>query len=303
MDTNGRKKMHLTGRKPRRRQADTAAREAEAQIQYTPAKPFHRNRFLLRLATVAAVVLALVVGMSIFFKVDEDQIRISGTVKYTEWDVREASGIRDGDGLLGLNEAKISARIIKKLPYVNTVRVGIKLPDTVFIEITEQTVAYAMEDKDGAWWLINAEGRILDSVDAVAAKSYTQILHVKIQNAVIGEQAVPAEPEETGELPAITAQSQLSAALQVLTALERNGIMGNVKTLDVADLQAIELQYENRFQVNLGDTSRLDYKVASMKAAVETIGKHESGYLDASFTVHPDGVQLIRDNAISGTKK
>ena len=296
MDTNRRDKMHLTGQRPRRRPSagNRPGKEPEVQIQYTPAKPFNRNRFLLRLATVAAVVLALVVGMSIFFKVS--QVTVSGAEKYTEWDIQQASGIRSGDGLLGLSKAQISARICQKLPYVETVRVGIKLPDTVHIEITERTVAYAMEDTASAWWLLNAQGRIIDSTDVAAAKNHTRILGVKLQNAAVGEQAVAAEPiaETTGETPAppvISAKSQLDAAMQLIVALENNGVMGIVDTVDGTDPENLSLLYDGRFQVAVGDTARLDYKISAMKAAVVKMGQYESGYLDVSFTTYPNEVQ------------
>ena len=70
METNDRNKMHLTGKPSRRRASGDNApkREEKIQIQYTPAKPFNRTRFLLHLATVVAVVLAVLLGMSIFFK-------------------------------------------------------------------------------------------------------------------------------------------------------------------------------------------------------------------------------------------
>ena len=308
MDTKGKNKMHITGKAPRRRASagSRPEREPEVQIQYTPAKPFNRNRFLLRLATVAAVVLALVLGMSIFFKAE--QVTVSGAEKYTAWDIKEASGIQNSDGLLGLSRAKIGARIRAKLPYVDTVRVGIKLPDTVIIEITERTVVYAIEDIDAAWWLLDADGRIVDSTDAAAAKDHTRILNVKIQNAVVGEQAIAAEPiiETTGEttptLPPVSAKTQLAAAVQVLTALENNGVMGNVDTVDAADPDVLTLLYENRYQVTLGDVSRMDYKIGAMKAAIEKMGQYQSGYLDVSFTIYPNEVGYRPFDSNSGIK-
>lgn len=311
MDTRGKNRMHLTGKRPRRRPspANRSGGEQEVHIQYTPAKPFNRNRFLLRLATVAAVVVALVVGMSIFFKVDIGQVLVSGAEKYSAYDVVKASGIQDGEGLLGLNKAQIGARICEKLPYVESVRVGIKLPDTVNIEIVERTVVYAVEDTASVWWLLNADGRILDSADAAAAKTHTRITGVKLQSAVVGEQAVAAEPvsEDAAAteptLPPISGKSRLDAAMQVVSGLENNGIMGVADTVDVADPENVVLLYESRFEVTLGDTSRLDFKIASMKAAITEMGQYESGYLDVSFTIYPNEVQHRPFDGGSGTKK
>lgn len=300
MNTKDRNRTRHAAAPARRRRTTPArpAKESEIQVQYTPAKPFNRNRFLLRLATVAAVVLAVVLGMSIFFKVH--QVTVSGAVKYTPWEIREASGIGDGDALLSLSEAKITAKIRTKLPYVGDVRVGIKLPDTVNIEVTELEVVYAITDASGAWWLMDASGRIVDSTDAAEAKNHTRILGIQIADAVVGQQAVAAEPEsgadstETGPtvvtLPKTPASEYLNAAVQILTALEKNGVMGTIDSVDVSQLQALTVWYEDRYQVTLGDVSRLDYKIGAMKAAIQKMGQYQSGYLDVSFTIWPDEV-------------
>jgi len=296
MQTKDRNRMHVTGRRVQRKAVHTK-KEPEVKIQYTPAKPFNRNRFLLHLATVIAVVLALVLGMSIFFKAK--QVLVSGAEKYTPWEVKEASGIQDGDALLSLSEAKITAKIRAALPYVGNVRVGIKLPDMVMIEITELDVVYAAEDVNSAWWLLDATGRVVDATNAATAKNYTRIVGVRIQDAVVGEKAVAAEPvedtqTETGPtvatLPKVSASEQLNAAVQILTALESNGVMGTVDTVDVTESGELTLRYEDRYQVNLGDSSRLEYKIGAMKAAIQKMGQYQSGYLDVSFTIWPDEV-------------
>jgi len=298
MDTKGKHRMQTTGRPERRSASASGAQKSEPEIEihYTPAKPFNRNRLLLRLATVAAVVIALVLGMSIFFKARN--VTVSGTEKYTPWEIKEASGIQDSDSLLSLSEARISARIRTALPYVGDVRVGIKLPDTVTIEITELKVVYAIEDSASVWWLMDVTGRIVDKTDAAAAKDYTRIVGVKIQNGVIGQQAVAAEPEKqegtesTQATVSLTvpARQQLDAAVQVLAALEKNGVMGNVETVDVSDIRQLKLWYENRYHVTLGDTNELSYKISSMKAAIQIMGQYQNGYLDVSFTTYPDQV-------------
>lgn len=305
MHTKQTKNMHLTGRKPRRRAAPEGQpkKVADEQIVYTPAKPFNRNRFLLRLLTVAAVVLALVFGMSIFFKVRT--VTVSGVHKYSAWEVKEASGISDGDALLSLSQTQICARIRAKLPYVDRVRVGIKLPDTVKIEITELEAVYAIADAGGGWWLMNAEGKVVDKTNGAASKGYTRIEGVELADPVIGQQAVAAVPETTeatdSEGPDASEVSmppvmliqpahQLEAAVTVLSALEENGVIGKVKTVNVAEPERLELWYEDRYQVYLGDASRMDYKIYMLKGAVAQMGEYQRGQMDISFTTWPDRV-------------
>ncbi len=298
MQTKNRNNMRVTGKAPQQKN-QRIRKESDVQIQYTPAKPFNRNRFLLHLATALAVALALVLVMSIFFKAE--QVLVSGAEKYTPWEIKEAAGIQSGDALLSLSEAKITAKIRTALPYVGDVRVGIKLPDTVNIEITELDVVYAAEDANGAWWLLDATGRVVDSTDGATAKDHTRIVGVQIQSASVGEQAVAAEPEipaetntETGPtiatLPKVPAADRLNAAVQILTALESNGVMGTVDSVDVSELGELTLNYGDRYHVTLGDTSRLEYKIGAMKASIQKMGQYQSGYLDVSFTIWPDEV-------------
>ena len=83
------------------------------QTVYTPPKAFNRRRLWLQLATVFAIVLALVFGMAIFFKVET--VKVAGVDKYTEYQIREASGIQDGDNMLSLSKSTISSRIMQSL--------------------------------------------------------------------------------------------------------------------------------------------------------------------------------------------
>ena len=76
-------------------------------------------------------------------------------------------------------------------------------------------------------------------------------------------------------------------------------MMGNVDSINVSDLSRLTLVYEDRFTINLGDTTKLDYKIASIKAVIKKLGDYDQGYLDASFTTYPQ--EVLFDNT-SDTK-
>ena len=264
-------------------------------VVYTQPGPFDRNRFLIRLATVIAAVLALVFGISIFFKVDT--VTVSGFEKYTENDVVAASGILEGDNLIGLNEAKIASSIISQLPYVDSVRVGIKLPDTVKIEIKEINVVYAVEADDGSWWLMQADGGIVEKTNSADAELHTKVLGVKITGPNVGDKAVAAQPvsDETapdgGQVPVtVTGTEQLDTAVSIMQYLEKYGILGQMASIDVSNLSSLELWYGDRYHVIMGDTTELGYKVDSLQKALAQMGDYQKGTLDVSFTTWPDDV-------------
>lgn len=270
-----------------------ARRRITPEVVYTPAKPFNRNRFLLRLLTAAAVVIAITFGISIFFKVET--ITVSGMQKYTAWDVKEASGIQEGDNLMTLNRAKADAAVKVNLPYVKSVRISIKLPDTVNIIIEESEVVYAIKADDGSTWLISSDGRVVEQTSASAASNYTNILGVQLSSPKSGGQAAASEgtPTVTGEEnqpQTVTAAERLETALTILQYLEANSVIGEADSVDVTDMGDLELWYEQRYQVKLGDSTRLSYKISAMKAAIDQLDDYQSGELDVSFTFWHDEV-------------
>ena len=176
-------------------------------------------------------------------------------------------------------------------------RIGIKLPETVIIYIEELSVAYAIKSSDGDWWLITSDGRIVEQVDGVTASKYTQVLGVTVMNPQVGENAVatenaPTETDASGEpVPVlVTGAQRLFSALQILKALEANDIVGEAASVDVSILESVVLWYGTRYQVNLGDTNRMEYKIACMNDTILQLSDYQSGILDISFTIWPNQV-------------
>lgn len=280
---------------PHKAQPKPAEKRTSPEVVYLPPKPFSRSRLALHLITGVAVVLALLVGVSLFFRVET--VLVSGNVQYSAWDIQEAAGISQGDGLLTLNSARISGRITTALPYVEQVRVGIKLPDTVYLEIVEIEVTYAVRDASQNWWLVSSEGKVTAKAADGAEASHTKLLGVQISDPQVGAQAVALESgadatDETGVvIPVTVSQAQyLQTALDIAGYLELNGLIGTVASIDVSNLGDIQLWYGTQYQVVLGENTQLSYKISCLKAVLDKMEDYQSGVLDISFTTWPDQV-------------
>lgn len=287
------------GSRPKKQTEQTPTKRPPAQeVVYTAPEPLDRKKFLLRLLTVAAVVLALFMGCSIFFKVEN--IKVSGNQKYDVWTVREASGIELGDSLLSFGKAKACGRITEALPYVKIVRVGITLPNTVNIYIEELDVVYSAQDELGQWWLLTSGGRVVEKTTESTAQTKTVLKGFVLAEPVVGEGAVAVEvdPSTTpsGEEPSIitvTNQDRLDTALFIVYELERRGVLGKAASVDVTDMANIELWYGSDYQVQLGDPGEMEKKITLMCGTIqkhEKEGSYQSGILDISFTTYPGAV-------------
>ncbi len=282
-------------KRPSRKNENNRPKTPTPAVIYTQPLPFNRDRLIVQLITVTAVVLAIVMGLSVFFKVET--ITVTGADTYSAWAVREASGISEGDKLLTFSKIRAASQIMANLPYVKGVRIGIKLPDTVNIMIEEESVVYAVKSSDGQWWMMDSDGRVVEQANNAKAATATQLLGVTLEAPAVNQKGIatemtPSETNELGELiPVTTTGAQrLTAALQIFKALESNDIVGEAASVDVTSTEDIILWYGTRYQVNLGDTSRLDYKIDCMNDAILQMSDYQSGVLDVSFTIWPNQV-------------
>lgn len=295
MDTK--EKERGTSAPPKRKKAKEQPKPLQ-DVVYIPPKPFMRNRLLIRLASVVAIVVALVLAMSVFFRVEN--IQVSGMEQYSAWDISQASGIAQGDSLFSLGMPAAAAKIQQALPYVKNVRIGIKLPNTVMIEITEVRVTYGVKAQDESWWLVDSGGRVVEQVSSADEKEYTKILGVHLMNPQVGEQGVALETANTSgdnSTPVtVTNAQRLSVALDIADYLEANGIIGQAASIDVNDLGNLQFWYGQQYQVKLGDDSQLGYKMNLVKGAIDGLSResHNSGVLDATLTVDKTGVVYTR---------
>ena len=270
-------------------------REEIPEVIYTAPRPLTRGRFVLSLVSVAAVVAAVFLGLSVFFRVET--ITVAGAEKYSPWMVRQAAGVEPGDALLSIGEARVASRIRMKLPYVDEIKVGVRLPGTVEIQITELQVTYSIEDENGAWWLISADGRAVEQVSLDKALGYTRVEGLAIQTPQQGSpvQALAGkiiDPDEgTGvQQDQSDADQQLEALISIMTALEHNRIIGEIALINVTDVNNLRLSYPQLLTVRLGDAQRMDYKISYLAAAVEELADTQSGELDLSLEYSENAV-------------
>ena len=271
-------------------------------VIYTQPAAFNRDKLIVQLISVLSVVIAMMIGLSVFFKVG--RITVSGAETYQPWTIVENSGISKGDNLLTFSRAKAVSQILANCPYVKDVRIGIKLPDTVNIEIVESDVVYAIKDEQGTWWLMNSDAKVSEMINGSRASNYTQVLGVTLSSPKIGETGVATEiqteqtdptEEVAGTMPTVAAivisgAQRLNTAKEILKALEDNDIVGEAASVNVTDVDNIELWYGSRYQVELGDSNNLTYKIACMYDAILQMSDYETGVLDVSFNTWTDQV-------------
>jgi len=200
---------------------------------------------------VILIAVMTIAGTSAFMSTTD--FVIDGASVYTAEEVVDASGLSLGDNLLFINAQNASQSIRDTLPFVNTVHITRKLPDTVHIEITE-SVAVAYIFFAGEYYIIDSSGRVLerlrdmdDSLSAFTNEHMIEIRGVEIEETPAGRNLRSVFGAET----------KLQYMLDVLTGLERESLEKDVSFLDVSNIVNVHFGYLGIYNVILSGTTNL----------------------------------------------
>lgn len=267
-----------------------AAKPARKRKRKRPRRIYNTN-FAFKFVTMLAVVAVIILSMAIFFKVKHIYVDITPPTGengetdshsyYTAEEVIQASGINLDENLLSLSKATVASRIHAALPYVNEIQIKKKLPGTVIITVSEFSVTYGIQDTSGQWWLMSREGRILEQADEQSVKGHLTVTGMPIQAPEPGDFIKPAASDgaDLAEL-----SSKRSSAVAVLDALEPMSYVKKISSIDLSASYDIVLHYGTQFDVRLGSTENLTYKLQYLEAVLAELGKDKSGTIDLTFT-------------------
>lgn len=235
-----------------------------------------------RILIMGGIAAALVLSMIIFFRVRTVEVR--GNAYYAADEIIEAAGIASGDNLLTLSRGEIAGNVIARLPYVKNVRVTRTLPDTVVITVTENETTFAVADAGGKYYLITSAGKATQQVEQTEAKTHILIQDLIIQPAVIGEDVhVIASADGS-----VSAQEQLDALKLLLREIEASKLEKEITVVSVPSAFNLTAWYEDRFEVRLGTTEDLAYKLEYLKVVVQEQKEYTTGIIDLTFSSGPE---------------
>lgn len=260
-----------------RRRAQKAAQRKPKPRKKRRAVRVKNHRFWKDLFIMLAITVAVILSISIFFKVKT--VDVTGMEYYNAEQIRAASGIMQGDNLLTLSKATAASKIQAELPYVREVQIKRELPSRVVIAVKEFDVSYAVKDAQGNDWLITAGGDLLEQVDARTASEHVAVTGFTVQDPVAGQQFVV---QTTQEDAASTAQQQ--AVVKLLSALEQSDIADHVASIDVSASFDLSFWYGDQFHVLLGTADELEYKLQYLSEVIKNLDSYASGEIDVSFS-------------------
>lgn len=256
----------------------------------------NRRRALGVLGVLAVLALGAIVSVNLLFKVTAfrvetfDRTTPADTGIYTEDEIIAALGIEQNSNLFGFSTTDKTLQLQQQFPYLDNVQVDIQLPGTVVIKVSPAREHFACM-YSGGWVVLSDSLKILRS-DVSQPEGLT-VLSCSLPadfTPTPGNFVVPVsynsllEGDATAEAAQQSAQETL---MQMLDELQAQGMGDGVTALNIMDLSELSFTYQNRIEVLLGNSNRLDYKIRLAAVAIldpdKGLAASDKGTLDVSY--------------------
>ncbi|MBE6799969.1 MAG: FtsQ-type POTRA domain-containing protein, partial [Ruminococcaceae bacterium] len=196
-------------------------------------------------------------------------VTVSGDKVYSDKMVTDKSGIEIGENLFKINETKLSEKLSKDLPYIKSVTIERKLPDTIIINVTAAKEVAAITTKKG-FVLLDEAGKVLDKNASILKENVAVINNVKLKEYIEGEKVVLTDEKKTETL------------LKLFEAI-KNADMLLLTEIDLKNINDIKIKYDDRITFEVGSLTNIETKLARGVAALEKeneINAYSEGTLD-----------------------
>ena len=235
----------------------------------------------MRILFLGLLLAAAVAALTVFFKVST--ISVEGASKYSAEEITAQLDVKQGDNLYLWNKPKTISNLQRRLPYLETVQIRRRLPNTLVVSVTECRAAVAVQT-NGVYFVVSEKGKVLEQT--AAAGTLPVVLGVTLDNAVPGELLDP------------TGDTYIDALLTVLQTLDAANMLDDLDFVNLTELTDVRIGYLDRFDIRVGTVEQLAYRLRFAQTVIgERLSPSDIGmlYWDNKNRLHfvPDTAENV----------
>ena len=242
-----------------------------------------RRRMMRRLAAFATLLAVICAGVyltvTMLFKVGtiqvqtEDGTPVQQIAGYSASSILQVLDVQLEQNIFSFEPGAREAVLERQFPLLESIHVVRKYPNTVLVQVTEATPAYAMQT-DSGWLTISDTFKIL-ACDAAQPEGLKTLYGGAVKTTTPGEQlsfAVDAAADSTASDASGSAAASAAATLEeadkkmealatLQAKLAEYSMLDDVTRIEFADTDQMAFLYQDRVSVLLGTLNDLDYKL------------------------------------------
>lgn len=222
----------------------------------------------VKMLVAVAVVLLM---MLVLFRVKTFEVQ--GNVRYSIEEVAQASGITEGDFLMGVNKTSTASRLLVKLPYLKSVTIYKSLPGTVRFEVEECEAAVIGVSEFATYWVMNGEGKLLEEIEEPEGDLPYPVIEGTLLTLPAGGDMASFDDDARGKL-----------SMELVSSVADTSLVSAISKISVEDPSDVYLVYEDRIEIHIGDGDDAEYKLQYFKAVLSQLAQDASGVMDLSFS-------------------
>ena len=282
---------------------------------------------LFKLLCLFALIVALTVGATVFFRVE--QVVVTGNSRYTQDEIVQVTGIEKGDNLYSWNKFSIAQRLRETLPYIGEVSIRRALPSTVIITVVEWEAVARVEPPTAQELLqlqgeLNGQGQQQDGeeddsggegdasgdasqqeggvtdVSAVAQQPWLISVKGKLLEQASGDGSaisvtgLAALVPQAGTSMAVpqSQQVKLDALLALLGEMEQAGMLEDFTSIALGSTQ-MELRYLDRFTVKMDLAGDFAYELQVLSTVRSDLEQKHGPQVSGTMDLTQEDYQVV----------
>jgi len=234
-----------------------------------------RKRIIMRVAIVVFTIIALLIAAaaSAFFFFRISYITVKGNQFYSADEIIHIAGIEPGSSLLLVDRAGITNNLLREMPHIYNITVEIILPSTIQINIIEDSpILYFVLAEH--YVVLSRELRVLEvfAPDNADRNFLDRLYSTQLPEIVYANY---------GHAVRFASPLNNRFIIDLIDAIEASPMAGRVNQLDMSNRFDINVLYDDRFIVHLGNRELFDIKLSFAHAMTERFVPYASGVIDA----------------------
>lgn len=195
------------------------------------------------------------------------------TYEYTE--IVNASSLKRGDKLYSIDKKAVVANIMEACPYLESVKVSAKFPNTVRFSLEEKSPSWYI-DIAGDYYVLDSDLKVMtetSSRERLSAFGACELVLPNIKSAMRG--SVPEFGED---------EQEIRKTLEIISTVRQNTFKARITKLDLTSRFEIHMTVDGIYEVYMGDMSNFEAKIETVKKIVSSdeVKDYAGGEINAS---------------------